>query len=96
MGQVYPVARGSAPLMTTIVSLTVLHEPSGNLWYGSQWPDAPRVFETQASFDQLWASPSTVFLWTDKDHPKELNGLSQHFLVRRGGKSIFMNREVGR
>src|SRR5213079_379648 len=41
----------------------VLHEPSGNLWYGSQWPDAPRVFETQASFDQLWANPSTVFLW---------------------------------
>ena len=24
----------------------VLHEPSGNLWYGSKFPDAPRVFET--------------------------------------------------
>jgi 4-amino-4-deoxy-L-arabinose transferase-like glycosyltransferase len=72
----------------------VLHEPSGNLWYGSKFPDAPRVFETQASFSELWASPSAVFLWTDQDHPKELNGLSQHFLVRRGGKSIFTNREV--
>ena len=73
----------------------VLHEPSGNLWYGSQWPDAPRVFETQASFDQLWASPSTVFLWTDQDHPKELAGLPQYLLARRGGKSIFTNRELG-
>ncbi len=74
----------------------VLHEPSGNLWYGSKFADAPRVFETQASFYELWASPSTVFLWTDQDHPKELTGLTQHFLVRRGGKSIFTNREVGR
>src|SRR6266536_1106525 len=74
----------------------VLHEPSGNLWYGSKFPDAPRVFETQASFEELWTSPSTVFLWTDQDHPKELVGLTQHFLVRRGGKSIFTNREVGR
>src|SRR5438045_2459501 len=24
----------------------VLHEPSGNLWYGAKFPDAPRVFET--------------------------------------------------
>jgi 4-amino-4-deoxy-L-arabinose transferase-like glycosyltransferase len=73
----------------------VLHEPSGNLWYGSQWPDAPRVFETQASFDRLWASPSAIFLWTDQDHPKELTGLPQYLLARRGGKSIFTNRDVG-
>jgi 4-amino-4-deoxy-L-arabinose transferase-like glycosyltransferase len=73
----------------------VLHEPSGNLWYGAQWPDAPRVFETQATFDQLWENPSTVFLWTDQDHPKELIGLPQYFLARRGGKSVFTNRELG-
>jgi 4-amino-4-deoxy-L-arabinose transferase-like glycosyltransferase len=72
----------------------VLHEPSGNLWYGSKFPDAPRVFETQASFQELWTSPSTVFLWTDQDHPKELTGLTQHFLARRGGKSILTNREL--
>ena len=29
MGQVYPVARGSAPLMTTLISLFFLHEPIG-------------------------------------------------------------------
>jgi 4-amino-4-deoxy-L-arabinose transferase-like glycosyltransferase len=73
----------------------VLHEPSGNLWYGAQWPDAPRVFETQATFDQLWENPSTVFLWTDQDHPKELIGLPRYFLARRGGKSVFTNRELG-
>jgi 4-amino-4-deoxy-L-arabinose transferase-like glycosyltransferase len=74
----------------------VLHEPSGNLWYGSKFPDAPHVYETQESFDRLWSGPATVFLWTDQDAPKELNGLPQYFLVRRGGKSVFTNRELGR
>jgi len=72
----------------------VLHEPSGNLWYGSKFSDAPRVFETQASFAQLWASPTTVFLWSDQDHPKELTGLPQYLLARSGGKAIFANREL--
>jgi 4-amino-4-deoxy-L-arabinose transferase-like glycosyltransferase len=73
----------------------VLHEPSGNLWYGVKFPDAPRVFETPTTFAQLWASPTTVFMWTDQDSPKELVGLPHFFLARRGGKSIFTNRELG-
>jgi 4-amino-4-deoxy-L-arabinose transferase-like glycosyltransferase len=72
----------------------ILHEPSGNLWYGSKFPDAPRVFETQASFHQLWISPGTAFLWTDQETPKELAGLPHYLLARSGGKSIFTNREL--
>jgi 4-amino-4-deoxy-L-arabinose transferase-like glycosyltransferase len=72
----------------------VLHEPSGNLWYGAKFPDAPRVFETPTSFAQLWASPNTVFLWTDQAHPKELSELPHYFLARSGGKSVFTNREL--
>jgi 4-amino-4-deoxy-L-arabinose transferase-like glycosyltransferase len=71
----------------------VLHEPSGNLWYGAKFPDAPHVFETASSFAQLWSSPTTVFLWTDQDNPKELVGLPHYFLARSGGKSVFTNRE---
>ena len=73
----------------------VLHEPSGNLWYGVKFPDAPRVFETPRTFAQLWASPATVFMWTDQDSPKELAGLPHFFLARSGGKSIFTNRDLG-
>jgi len=72
----------------------VLHTPSGNLWYGSQFPNAPRVFETQASLTQLWSGPHMVFLWTDQDDPKELNALPHRFLARSGGKSVFINREL--
>jgi hypothetical protein len=74
----------------------VLHAPSGNLWYGAKFPDAPHVFETRESFGQLWASPTTVFVWTDQDHPKELAGLPHFLLARIGGKSIFTNQELRR
>jgi dolichyl-phosphate-mannose-protein mannosyltransferase len=72
----------------------VLHEPSGNLWYGAKFPDAPHVFETPESFAELWASPSVVFVWTDQDNPKELVGLPHYLLARAGGKSIYTNREL--
>jgi hypothetical protein len=78
------------------VPVQVLHEPSGNLWYGAKFPDAPRVFETQDSFARLWSGPGTVFLWTDQDDPKELSGLPRQFLARSGGKSIFTNRVTSR
>ena len=71
----------------------VLHVPSGNLWYGSKFPDAPHVFETPESLAALWAGPAEVFLWTDQDEPKELEGKPFFRLARVGGKSILTNHQ---
>jgi hypothetical protein len=71
----------------------VLHEPSGNLWYGSKFPDAPQVFETPETFAAWWGGPAQVFLWTDQDEPKELAGKPFFRLARVGGKSILTNRQ---
>jgi 4-amino-4-deoxy-L-arabinose transferase-like glycosyltransferase len=76
------------------VPLLVLHQPSGNLWYGSQFPDAPRVFQTQSSFNTMWAGPTRVFLWTDQNDPKKLGATPRFLLARSGGKSIFTNQEL--
>ena len=78
----------------TGIPLRVLHARGGNLWYGSQFPDAPHVFETQASFDALWTSPTRVFFWTDQEDPKELHGSPRYLLARSGGKSILMNHPL--
>jgi 4-amino-4-deoxy-L-arabinose transferase-like glycosyltransferase len=75
----------------THIPLRVLHEPSGSLWYGAKFPDAPRVFETQESFSELWGGPERVFLWTDQEDPKELAGMPHYLLARSGGKAIFIN-----
>jgi hypothetical protein len=74
--------------------LHVLHEPSGNLWYGAKFPDAPHIFETQESLPALWNGSAEVFLWTDQEQPKELTGLKSFLLARSGGKFIFTNRDT--
>lgn len=77
----------------TGIPLRALHAPTGNLWYGSKFPDAPRVFEDAASFAALWAGPGRVFLWTEVESPpKELAGLDYYVFATSGGKSILSNR----
>ncbi len=76
----------------TRTPVRVLHEPSGNLWYGEKFPDAPHVFETPQSLAALWPGPARIFVWTDQDDPKELAGLPHFLLARSGGKAIFTNR----
>lgn len=70
----------------------VLHEPSGNLWYGGKFPDAPPIFETEKSLIALWNGPERVFLWSDHAKPKELDGLKAIQVAESGGKFIFTNK----
>jgi 4-amino-4-deoxy-L-arabinose transferase-like glycosyltransferase len=80
----------------TGVQVHVLHQPSGNLWYGAKFPDAPHIFETPESLALLWNGPAQIFLWTDQEEPKELRGLQAFPLARSGGKLVFTNREPGK
>ena len=72
--------------------LRSLRAPAGNMWYGSQFPDAPRVWETQASFTAMWQGPQRVFFWAEDENPKELTGMPRYVLAQEGGKIIFTNR----
>ena len=69
-----------------------LHARGGNMWYGTQFPGAPRVWETQASFAEMWTGPQRVFFWTDQEDPAALHGLTSYVVARRGGKTIFSNQ----
>jgi hypothetical protein len=71
----------------------VLHPPSASMWYGSRFPDAPRVFETPESFAELWAGPQRVFLWSDHENPSVLEGKPAFVLAYSGGKYIYTNRQ---
>ena len=86
--------QGSTLNFYTGVPVHILHQRSANLWYGSSFPDAPQVFETQESFQRLWSGGERVFLWSDEAQPKVLQGLTGHELARYGGKYIFTNRPV--
>ncbi len=64
-------------------------------WFGSFWPDAPPVFESDSTLHQLWPGPRRLFLLTT--HPAARTADLAHFapvhtLAAAGGKEILTNR----
>lgn len=64
-------------------------------WFGSFWPDAPSIFETDRSLDQLWGGSRRIFLLTT--HPaNRIADLGRfapvHILAESGGKAVLVNR----
>jgi 4-amino-4-deoxy-L-arabinose transferase-like glycosyltransferase len=45
--------------------IRILNGRCNNIWYGSKFPDAPAIFDDDASFERLWRSNQRVFLLTD-------------------------------
>ncbi|MGI8770539.1 MAG: ArnT family glycosyltransferase [Acidobacteriaceae bacterium] len=74
--------------------LHILNGRSSNLWYGSFFPDAPKIFEDEASFVALWNGPQRVFLWTDLDHVPAVPSTA-FTIASSGGKAILSNRPGG-
>jgi hypothetical protein len=64
-------------------------------WYGSLWPDAPHIFETDGSLRQLWAGHQRLFLLTyhPEDRVPDLSRFGAvHVLASAGGKSVLSNQ----
>ena len=76
----------------TGIHLLSMHQQTGNMWYGSRFPDAPKVWETPEEFAKLWESSSRAFLWTDREYPPELQGENARVIARSGGKVLYANR----
>jgi 4-amino-4-deoxy-L-arabinose transferase-like glycosyltransferase len=45
--------------------IRILNGRCNNIWYGSKFPDAPAIFDDDASFEKLWRAEKPVFLLTD-------------------------------
>jgi len=88
--------KGSTVNFYTGVPVQVLNNRTGNLWYGSFFPDAPRVHVDHAWLAQQWNGPARVFLWTEKHHRERallgINPQQVWELAASGGKVILTNR----
>ncbi len=76
-------------------NIHILEGRSSNLWYGSFFPDAPRIFETPDSLAAKWRGPQRIFLWQSlTDPPNQLPALpgDVYILVKSGGKEIVSNQ----
>lgn len=86
---------GSTLVFYTERQVHVVNGRVNGLWYGSFWPDAPHLFETDATLRQLWAGPRRIFLLTYNPHQR-IPGLAAyapvHVLGSAGGKTVLTNR----
>ena len=65
----------------------------GDMYYGSLFPDAPAIFDDDASLATLWHSPHRVFLWVEEGKiPSYIQQGDYYQLASSGGKLILMNR----
>jgi Dolichyl-phosphate-mannose-protein mannosyltransferase len=80
----------------TGIHLLTMHEPTGNMWYGAKFPDAPPVWLTPQSFAPMWKGSGRVFLWSDREDPPEIAGTSAYVVARSGGKLLYANRTPSR
>ena len=89
---------GSTIAYYTGIQVRILNGRSANLWYSSQFPDAPQIFDDNRSFQLLWNGPQRVFLWTESEkQAAALQGIDPatvYVLAKSGGKLILTNRPV--
>lgn len=72
--------------------IRLLNGRHNNIWYGSTFPDAPEIFDDDASFEKLWRSEQRVFLWTEEDTvPRYVKDAGACELAKWGGKLVLMN-----
>ena len=87
----------SSILFYTGVQMHMLNGLTNDLWFGSLYPDCPKVFEDDASFARLWLGPGRVFYFVPNDgkidNLKRL-GAPYYLLARSGRKSVYSNRPV--
>jgi 4-amino-4-deoxy-L-arabinose transferase-like glycosyltransferase len=85
---------GSTLIFYTGQQVHLINGRVNGLWYGSFWPDAPHIFETEDSLRQLWAGPRRIFLFTynPATRAKDLDSYARvHTLASAGGKTILTN-----
>jgi hypothetical protein len=88
-------SRASSILFYTQVQMHMLNGVVNDLWFGSLYPDCPKVFENDESFARLWLGPGRVFFFVPSDGSIEALqkvGAPYYLVARSGEKSVYSNR----
>jgi hypothetical protein len=86
---------GSTLLFYTRQPVHLVNGRINGPWFGSFWPDAPPIFETEASLRALWQGPRRIFLMTSVPASRTTDlkpyGPVQ-VVASAGGKTILTNQ----
>lgn len=80
--------------------LWLYHAPYSELEYGSNFPDAPKIFINDRDFSALWHGQTRVFLIVPRGQQPSamvrLPATSTWFVAKVGGKAVYANQPVMR
>ncbi len=83
---------GSTLLFYTQQPVLLVNGRVNGPWFGSFWPDAPKIFEDEASLRKLWDGPRRVFLMTYHPAAREQELPGAKVLASAGGKTVLVNQ----
>ena len=86
---------GSTLLFYTHQPVHLVNGRINGPWFGSFWPDAPSIFETEATLRQRWAGPQRIFLLTYVPASRTTDLVPfgpVHVLASEGGKTVLTNK----
>ena len=85
---------GSTLLFYTQHALVLVNGRVNGPWFGSFWPDAPRMFADDAALRLAWTGSNRIFLLTystEREHELQRLGPTRVFAAS-GGKLVLTNR----
>jgi 4-amino-4-deoxy-L-arabinose transferase-like glycosyltransferase len=87
-------AFGSSLLFYLQRPIVLVNGRTTSMWFGSTYPDAPKIFLEDSDLVRLWNSPTRVFLFVPAHERARVDSvLSQKFaLAESSGKIIYSNR----
>lgn len=89
-------AFGSSLLFYTGRQILLVNGNTTSMYFGSTFPDAPKIFLSDGDLKREWASPQRVFILVTEDHRKPFEdaaGRPVYEIASAGEKLFFSNRQ---
>jgi len=88
-------AFGSSLLFYLKRPIELVNGRTTSMWFGSTYPDAPKIFRTDADLLQAWNSSTRVFLFVPSHQHARVDSLissSKYVIGESSGKVVYSNR----
>jgi 4-amino-4-deoxy-L-arabinose transferase-like glycosyltransferase len=75
--------------------IELVNGKSSSMWFGSTFPDAPKIYLTEDDLLHQWSSPTRIFLFVttyQKEHVESLIQLPKYVIAESSGKTIYSNQ----
>jgi len=87
-------AFGSSLLFYLERPILLVNGETTSMWFGSTYPDAPKIFLEDGDLKQAWDSSQRVFLFVPPQHVAKVEKLlsNLHVIAESSGKVVYSNR----